>query len=123
MPSLDEACAQAPLTPTHSTARNSTEHPALAPRARVGDLCTTRPPWTDSSGCYPSAVRPGGDAHRRVWLEQLVLAAEDLADRVVHEYAPDRIGPQVRVRQHADVARAAGSGRHRVGHNDLLQAR
>ena len=38
--------------------------------------------------------------------EQLVLAAEDLADRVVDEDPADRVGQQLGAGQHADVVRA-----------------
>ena len=56
-------------------------------------------------------------------LEQLVLAAEDLADGVVDEDPPDRVGQQLGARQHADVLRAVGAHRDRVGDDDLLEPR
>ena len=37
--------------------------------------------------------------------------------------APDRVGQQLRARQHADVLRAPRADRDRVGHDDLLQTR
>src|SRR2546427_12020393 len=62
---------------------------------------------------------------RRRRLEQLVLAAEDLAYGVVDEDAPYRVGQELGAGEHADVVWSARSvcDRDRVGDDDLLDAR
>src|SRR5205085_2170711 len=56
-------------------------------------------------------------------LEQLILAAEDLADRAIAEDAADRVGQQVGARELADVRGSARTKRNRVGDDDLLELR
>src|SRR5947209_7780446 len=55
--------------------------------------------------------------------EQLVLAAEHVAHRPVGEDLTDRVGEQVRGREHLDVVWRARSQRDRVGDDDLLEVR
>src|SRR3954447_24871394 len=62
-------------------------------------------------------------SRRADWSEELVLAAEDLGDRVVGENPADRVRQQVGAAQDADVVRRARPQRDRVGDDDLLEPR
>src|SRR5262252_5124049 len=55
--------------------------------------------------------------------EELVLSTEHLADGVVGEDAPDRIGQELGAAEDTDVVGSAGAQRDRVGDDDLLEAR
>src|SRR6476619_333736 len=52
--------------------------------------------------------------------KKLVLAREDLGDRVVGEDAADRVGEGAGGREHGDVVWRAGTQRDRVADDDLL---
>src|SRR4029077_3250741 len=84
-----------------------------------------------------SSVLPGAIASAPLWptrrsllgasvaraLEELVLAGEDLGDRVVGEDAADRVGEGAGGREHGDLVRGAGAQRQRVGDDDPLDRR
>ena len=109
--------------------------PSRSSRSRIRATHASRPRWVPASGKVGGSTqtrsscqisrrgveqagvpltdalteaieRPlGGGVHRG--LEQLVLAGEDLGDRVVGEDAADRIGERLRRGEHVDVVRGA----------------
>jgi hypothetical protein len=88
----------------------------LSRRARGGGDYPLDPPGCVRFVSEIAANRSG----MRVFLEELVLAGEDLGDRVVGEDPPDRVGERLGGRDHGDVVRCAGALREGVGHDDPL---
>src|SRR5438876_1028034 len=94
------------------------------PRSVLASVGRSVPPRISNSSAAPPPrcrVRDRRAISRPWRLEQLVLAAEHLADRIVDEYPPDRIGQELGARKHTNVFRTVETDRNGVRDDDLLQ--
>src|SRR5437868_7286406 len=83
----------------------------------------TRRPGRPGAGASPLAKPASGRARRDRFSEELVLAAEHVADRSVGEDLPDRVGQEVGAGENPDVVRGIGWEGQGVGDHHLLEVR